>query len=247
MKIHKSLLMCAILPAAASAAVVNVSQDGAINGQDDGSGYGSNNVVLNGGTANQFAAWMPGPPSAWQYTRKIFLGFDTTGINLSGVTQASMTINTASGSAGQPGTLGFNAYLVADAGGTDQFDETTLTWNLANTNGWNQNGNAVTSQQTPGQLIGNVLWAGNDSSMTFDFSAGAISALQTSANDFVTVVLVPDATTSGAYGGNDAAASTGPSFLSKESGSGATLNLIPEPSSAVLASLGVLGFLRRRR
>lgn len=241
--------LLAFAPLGAGAATINVSQDGAIVAQNDGSGYGSNDNVLNGGTASQFAAWMPNPAGAWQYTRKIFLGFDTTGTDLSQVSAASMTIITGSTSATQDQALGFNAYLVDDLLGADEFNETTITWNGANAAGWNTNGNAVTNQRTPGELIGNVAWVGNDSAMVFNFSAAALTALQASVNDFATIVLVPDAPTSGTYLGEDAAASTGPQFLSKESGLGATLELtvVPEPSSAALASLGLLGLFLRRR
>ncbi len=232
-----------------SAATVNVSQDGAINGQNDGGGYGNNNQVLNGGTATHIATWMPGPPGAWQYTRKLFLGFDTSGIDLSAVSAASITVNTGAGSASQNEALGFNAYLVDDLAGGDQFSETTLTWDLATTNGWNQDGNAVDSQRTPGQFIGNVAWAGNDSLMTFNFSAAALTGLQGDTNSFATIVLVPDAPTGGSYLGNDAFASTGPRFLSKESGNGAVLDLtvVPEPSSTALVSIGLIGGLLLRR
>jgi len=227
--------------ASASSVVIPVGQDQWIGAQNDGSGYGSNAVVAEGGTGERLNLWMPGPPGAWQYSRRAYFGFDVSGVVLADVTAATFSVTTASDMVAGEDGRGMYYWIHTDTGvAGPEFDETTLSKNFANGLSLNANGAYLAggAPYTPvesgaGTLLDSsavgIASAGGLNTITF--SGEALTSLLADTNGFVTISVYAGSPTGGGYGGGPIADSpivtAGPGFQSKDmtSGTGATLTL----------------------
>lgn len=245
---------------------LDVAEDQWVGAQNDDSGYGSNSVVAEGGLGERLNLWQPGPPGAWQYNRRAYFGFDVSSINLEDVIAATFTVTTAGDMVTGENGRTIYYWIHADNSGGDEFDETTLSKNLANTLGLNANGSQLSGAGTPSDPYlpnelgeatllqsGGVGIAAAGGLNTITFSASALAELLEDTNGFVTISAFAGAPTGGTYGGGpiaDAPTNTNSvGFISKEGGTPAqlSLTLIPEPSSSVLTSLVAFGLMLRRK
>ncbi|GAA5494784.1 hypothetical protein Rhal01_00948 [Rubritalea halochordaticola] len=261
MQLKKTFAALAMGASSLSAATVDlqVTEDQWIGAQNDGSGYGSNATVAEGGTGDRLNLWIPGPPSAWQYNRRAYFQFDVSGVNLADVTSATFRVTTANDvTAGEIGKVIY--YWIHDdaAGG---FDETTLSKNVANDLGLNANGAYLDNttldpiERGTGTLLdlSGVALAALGTENTITFSGDALAALAADSDGVVVISAYAGTASGGGYGGapnaTDPITTGGPGFISKEGGTGAvlTLEVIPEPSTSALFMLGSVGFLLRRR
>lgn len=235
--------------AVAAPITLGVSEDGFTSATNDGSGYGSNDVVQDGGTGDKLSIATPNPAGAWQYSRRAYFGFDVSSVDLSQVTAGSVEITTSSNVASSYNASNvIRMYLLSDLSGTDAFDETTLTWNGAATAGYMTKGNLL-DDRVAGTTVAEVAVPSTAAGqpLTFDFSAAALAELANDTNSFLTFVVEYRGQNNGGFGDY-----TGLGFESKEltNGSPATLTLdvVPEPGSFALLTLGglVIGLRRRR-
>ena len=218
----------------AQAVSVAVSEDGYINA------FGSQlPVVQGGGTSGNLNVRTPNGSGAFQYNNLSLFGFDTTGVDLTQAASATVNISFLSGANYVGDTL--RLYILADNGGTDSFDETTLTFNSAIADFGIVRGNALTGQRVPGEFM-EVTAGAVGSTLSFNLSAAALTSLQGSGgNNFVTFVAESRVQDNNPIW----------QLASKEEGvlapASLEITLVPEPSSSALLGLGGLALIMRRR
>ena len=234
--VKKSLTAVAFgsLAGASSAATVAVSEDGYINAFSS-----QRAVVQGGGIGEELQVRTPSGSGAFQYNNLAVLGFDTTGVDLSAATAATLTFTVARRSTAA-GII--RLYLLNDNSGGDSFDETTLTYNSAIADlGVVRTDTIVNNQVTGAETVGELTQGAAGDTMSFTLAGAALTSLQGSGgNNFVTFIA------------ESRTPFNNPTFAiaSKENTtySGASLEVVPEPSSALLAACTVpFAFLRRRR
>ncbi|MEX2606495.1 MAG: PEP-CTERM sorting domain-containing protein [Kiritimatiellia bacterium] len=148
------------------------------------------------------------------------------------------------------GTPEFTIYGISDGGASENFEEGATTDPAGTLQSWNNSGYTYSSGQSLsdsasfGDLVdlGSMTVTNNSVGSTATFSSAALDTFLNNDGNDIATFLVDHTNGSGNVGG----------FRSKEhsSGGGATLTVIPEPSSVVLVAMGfiaVLGFARKRR
>lgn len=227
---------CILASAAAGAATLAVSEDGYINAFSS-----QRNVVQGGGTSANLNVRTPNGSGAFQYNNLAFLGFDTTGLDLTTTATASLTFTVKLTSSTNYNGDTIRLYILPDAGGTDAFDETTLTFDSAIADYGVERNNALTGQRVPGEIVGEIAAPAPGGTMTFDLSGAALDSLKASGtNNFVTFVVESRVQENAVF-----------QVVSKEDGVQAAASLeitqIPEPSTTLLGGLALPFLLLRRR
>ena len=136
--------------------------------------------------------------------------------------------------AGNAGTKTYDIYGLIDS--EDGWNESTVTWNTATF----RSGSTIDLTKVyGGAKLGSFNTAQNALFTAFDVTSGAyLDFINADANNIVTFVIIDPSTDTAGTGWATKETTTLPA---------ATLTLVPEPSAALLGSLGLLALLRRRR